>query len=77
MSGTNPFLRCFVPEIRSSALKGTTGPVHLALKSVKVPDDIIRMMVTTQVQGFTVHWFRVFAHLPTLKARELRLDFEQ
>jgi hypothetical protein len=77
MSGTNPLLRCFVPEIRSSALKGTTRPVHLILKSGKVPDDIIRMMLTTQVQGFTVQKFRVFARLPTLKARDLRLDFEQ
>jgi hypothetical protein len=46
MNGTNPLLRCFVPEIRSSALKGTRDPVHLVLKSGKVPDDIIRMMVT-------------------------------
>jgi hypothetical protein len=46
MSGTNPLLRCFVPEIRSSALKGTSDPVHLVLKSGKVPDDIIIMMVT-------------------------------
>jgi len=72
MNGTNPLLRCFVPEIRSSALKGTTGPVHLVLKSGKVPADIIRMMVTTQVQVF-----RVFTRLPTLKIRDLRLDFEQ
>jgi hypothetical protein len=54
MNGTNSLLRCFALEIRSSALKGTTRPVHLVLKSGKVPDDIIRMMLKTQVQGFTV-----------------------
>ena len=51
--------------------------LHLVLKSGKVPDDIIRMMLTTQVQGLTVQVFRVFAHLSPLKVRDLRLDFVQ